>query len=86
MSEPTLKTRPTYEATKLLDFTKAEICQVVQEYEEWFEGFEKKLREFDLFTWLNENHPDGEKWHIHGAKIMDTLSTFIEKEILGEDA
>ncbi len=57
---------------------------IIKDAEEWFEGFEKKHREFvngKIYDWLEANVPG---WAAKGCCYMDLLVLFIEKEILGE--
>jgi hypothetical protein len=51
---------------------------------EWFDGFEKELRELDISDWLDKNHPDKQKWCVYGANFLTVLEKFVE-EILGKD-
>lgn len=83
LSEPTLKNRP-----KPSDFKRGIMEDRMKEYIIadilWFEGFEKKHRDFvngKIYDWLEANVPG---WAAKGCQYMDLLVLFIEKEILGE--
>lgn len=81
MSEPTLKTRPKFD-----DFTEEHEEEddvfMVEEYvnanDVWFEGFEKKVKNFDAQKWFDENVYEDWTWE-------GMLEKFIEKEILGDN-
>lgn len=74
LSEPTLKNRPKC----------GRQYKECYEFKKWFEGFEKKYRDFvngKIYDWLEANVPG---WAAKGCHYMDLLVLFIEKEILGE--
>ena len=53
-----------------------------KEYENWFEGFEKKFKNFNTWNWLKENYPNYNEDNLMDFNVM--LKRFIKKEILGE--
>lgn len=48
---------------------------------EWFEGFEKKIREINLTAWIRKNITEDRERIV---EILCGLELFIDKEILGE--
>jgi len=74
----TLKTRPKLTPSNFIDQDE------LVAYNEWFEDFEKKHRDFvhgKIYDWLEANVPN---WSSKGCRYMNILMLFIEKEVLGD--
>lgn len=57
-----------------------------EDYEEWFEGFEKRQREIhdDPDMWYEKNLIAIMKRSHSGLRLREIVAFFIEKEILGK--
>lgn len=86
--EPTLKNRPKRGMRRTVDDAWFYDSDKV---EEWFEDFEKKLRDMDFAKWFEENQEAiMQRWnltsHCMRAELTpsEVLQFFVEKEVLGQ--
>ena len=92
MSE-TLKNRPKQKKLQLYGDCKhsfeAEVSATLGNYEDWFEGFETKMRSFRdsqirCIEWLQKYTMIDPLDTVKLMQVQAALRTFIEKEVLGK--